>query len=207
MMLFTFLFFVIVVAGILITKKNRAVTPVLFAGILSAVLVCLFRMFFVFAHRVIIYSFWNNFFYIVMNQTLLPVLILCGLFFLISRDPPEYKLDGLFPLTASFYMVYLPFCIVSTSEGLYSAFSLFAKPVMFAAMLLMLSFSARQINKAAAGRKILPVFLFAALALVCLLIPAAIEAMYILTANASVAFVCAAAFCVPLVLLLALRLA
>ena len=83
-------------------KKDAHLVPAIFVGLVAAVLVCGFRAFFLYSHRVIPFSFENNMWYLLLRQTLLPVVLLYGLFFLISKDTISYKVEALFPLLLSF---------------------------------------------------------------------------------------------------------
>ena len=93
MMIFTFLFLILALAGCCLVTRKRSVIPVISCGATAAVLVCAFRTFFLYAHRVIPYSFGENFAFLLIRQAVLPILILYGLFFLLSRDSLEFKAD------------------------------------------------------------------------------------------------------------------
>ncbi len=206
MMLFTFLALFFLLAGICIQIKNKTLIPVIFTGVMAAILVCVFRTFFLFSHRVIPYSFSENFLFLLMRQILIPLLLLYGIFFLISRDSIELKVEMFLPLTASFYMIYLPFSIISSAEGLYSVFALFMKPCMFAAMLYFLSFFAKSILASFNSKKIIFVVLYSFAALVFLMLPAMVEAMYLVNTNSVLTFFCVICYCLLALFLVFFRI-
>ena len=183
MMLFTFLAFILLLAGECFYIKKKTLIPLIFFGTMAAALLCAFRAFFLFAHRVIPYSFGDNFVFLFFRQVFLPLIILYGLFFFISRDSLDFKIEMFLPLMTSFYMLYLPFCIISSAEGLYSAFGLFVKPILFAAMLFQLSFSLWGLKKSFEERKILLAVMYGFLLLLYIIAPALIEAFYMISAG------------------------
>jgi hypothetical protein len=195
MMLFTFLALLLLLVGVCIQIRKKTLIPVVFTGMMCAVLICAFRTFFLFAHRVIPYSFSENFIFLLMRQIILPTFVLYGLFFALSRDSIEFKVEMFLPLTASFYMVYLPFCIVSSAEGLYSAFGLFVKPCMFAAMLCFLSVLAKTFFAAFNSKKIFLLVIYVLLALIYLIVPAMVEAMYLVNTSLMCTLLCAIPYC------------
>lgn len=195
MMLFTFLAMFLLLAAICFTLRNKSLISVVFTGIIAAVLVCAFRTFFLFAHRVVPYSFGENFLYLFLRQSLFPLLILSGLFYLLSRDALEYKVEMLLPLLTSFYAIYLPYCITSSAEGLYSAYALFLKPMMFAAMLLQLDFSIKEIRCSIAAKKSLFLVIYIISALLFITVPALVEAMYLINTNFIITLLCCIPYC------------
>lgn len=195
MMLFTFLSLIVLLVIVCMQIRKKELIPIVFSGVISALLVCAFRIFFLFAHRVVPYSFSENFAFLLFQQALLPIILLYGLFFLISRDSLEFKVEMFLPLTASFYMIYLPFCIISSAEGLYSAFGLFVKPCLFIAMLYFLSFAAKAVMSTAKNKKFVFMILFLLLSVLYLFVPALIESMYLMTTNLFIAILCSIPYC------------
>ena len=131
MKLFMFLLLPLILLAWCFYKKDLHLLPVIFTGMLAAVFVCGFKAFFLYSNRIIPYSFSSNVLYLLIRQTLLPVILLYGIFFAWSKDKVSYKVEAFFPLLISFYMLYLPYTIISTSEGLYTSFPLFVKPILF----------------------------------------------------------------------------
>ena len=196
MMLFTFFALMLLLVAECLYIRKKTLIPVVFCGAFLAALVCAFRTFFIFAHRVVPYSFAENFGFFFVRQILLPILILYGLFFLLSRDSIEFKVEMFLPLMTAFYMLYLPYTIVSSAEGLYSAFGLFVKPVMFIAMLLQLTVCVNGIKRSVENKKIVFTVLYALCLIVYLIIPAMVEAMYMVNTNLAVALFSALLYCV-----------
>ena len=159
MYLFMFLLLPLVLAAWGFYKKDAHLAPVIFTGAVAAVLVCGFKAFFLYSHRIIPYSFESKVLYLLIRQTLLPVVLLYGIFFAWSKDKISYKVEAFFPLLISFYMLYLPYTIISTSEGLYTTFPLFVKPVLFVVMIFSIGLSAKHVEKNIRNRK----FLFSAI--------------------------------------------
>ncbi len=195
MLLFMFLLLPVVLAGYCFYRKDSKMIPSIFIGLVSAVLVCLFKTFFLYAHRIIPYSLGSNIAYLLIRQTLLPVLILYGIFIAVSKDSLEYKGKAAFPLIISFYMVYLPYTIVTTSEGLYSGFSIFVKPLLFAFMILFVSFCAVKTVKAIEEKKIVFIVLYSIIALVYMFMPALIESFSIINENIVVQIILSIIYC------------
>ena len=75
-----FLLLPLVLAAWCFYKKDSHLIPVIFIGAVVAVLVCGFKAFFLYSHRIIPYSFQTNVMYLLIRQTLLPVILVYGLF-------------------------------------------------------------------------------------------------------------------------------
>ena len=121
-------------------KKDKKIILPVFAGLVTAVVVCACRFFFTYEHRLIYDSFSENYIYYLVKQNLLPLLIVSAVYALVSRDTAEYKIDNFFPLLCTFFIVYLPYCVITASEFYYQAYDIFLKPVIYLAMLVMISF-------------------------------------------------------------------
>ena len=154
--------------------------PVIFTGLIAAVLVCGFRAFFLYSHRIIPYSFAMNMLYLLLRQTLLPVIVLYGVFFLISKDSVSYKVEALFPLLISFYLLYLPYTILSTSEKILTTFPLFVKPVLFTVMIFSLALCASHIEKNIIAKKYFFCAIWIIISIISIVFPSVLETMYIL---------------------------
>ena len=178
-----FLLLPLVLAAWCFYKRDSHLLPVIFTGAVAAVLVCGFKAFFLYSHRIIPYSFESNVLYLLIRQTLLPVILLYGLFIVWSKDKISYKVEAFFPLLISFYMLYLPYTIVSTTEGLYTSFPLFVKPVLFVVMIFSLALSAKHIEKSIRNKKIIFAIIWILIGLVSVIIPSLLEGMYILDMN------------------------
>lgn len=204
MLIFTFLLLAMLLVSYCLFKKGKKVVPVIVTGVLAAVLVCSFKTLFLFAHRVVPYDFASNYLYLVFRQSLLPVIVLYGVFFCFSKDTLEYKAEAFFPLELSFYAVFLPHIVVSTSEGLYSGFSLFVKPLLFACMLIQLGILVRWAFNCLKNHKIVMMILLLLAAVVYACIPAVFETMALLKWNEVVLIIGCIVYCVIPVLLISL---
>ncbi len=180
MYLFMFLLLPLILAAWCFYKKDSHLIPVIFTGAVAAVLVCGFKAFFLYSHRIIPYSFESNVIYLLVRQTLLPVILVYGIFFAWSKDEVSYKVEAFFPLLISFYMLYLPYTIISTSEGLYTTFPLIVKPVLFVVMIFSLALSAKHIEKTVKNKKYAFAVIWGIIGIVSVLVPSILEGMYIL---------------------------
>lgn len=160
--------------------RTQKIVPIIFIGMFSAVLVVGFKLLFVLSHRIIPYSFAQNFFYYLCKETLIPALVLYVLYFLISKENVEYKINTYLPLELAFYSVYLPYCVISTTSSAYSWFSIFVKPLIYVMMIAQTGISLRDLYRAyVAGKKgklVLNVFLI----ILFLAVPPVIETIYIM---------------------------
>lgn len=201
MLLFLFLLFPVVLIGYCFYKPTAINFISIFIGLLSAVLICAFKTFFLYAHRVIPYSFADNMVYLLIRQTLLPALVLCGVFIAFSKDTLDYKIKSICPLLLSFYMVYLPYSVVSTSEGLYSAYGIFAKPLIYVFMILQISYCAEGIFNGINSRNKVFIVIYSFIILVYLFIPAIIESLSLINEMTALQVILAVVYClVPVVL-------
>ena len=180
MYFFMLLLLPLILAAWCFYKRDSHLVPVIFMGLIIAVLVCGFRAFFLYSHRVIPFSFGKNMWYLLLRQTLLPVVLLYGLFFLISKDSISYKVEALFPLLISFYLLYLPYTILSTSEKIITTFPLFIKPVLFTVMIFSLGLSAKHIEKTIRAQKYVFTVIWGIIAAVSIVFPSVVETMYLL---------------------------
>ena len=180
MYLFMFLLLPLVLAAWCFYKKDSHLIPVIFIGAVVAVLVCGFKAFFLYSHRIIPYSFQSNVMYLLIRQTLLPVILVYGLFFVWSKDKVSYKVEAFFPLLISFYMLYLPYTIISTSEGIYTTFPLLVKPVLFVVMIFSLALGAKHIEQTVINKKFVFTAIWILISIVSVIVPSLIEGMYIL---------------------------
>lgn len=183
MYLFMFFLLPLILAAWCFYKKDSHLIPVILTGAVAAVLVCGFKAFFLYSHRIIPYSFESNVIYLLVRQTLLPVILVYGIFFAWSKDEISYKVEAFFPLLISFYMLYLPYTIISTSEGLYTTFPLIVKPVLFVVMIFSLALSAKHIEKTLVNKKYVFSAIWIIIGLVSVVMPSLLEGMYILDMN------------------------
>lgn len=204
MLIFTFLLLAILIASYCLFKKEKKVIPVIVTGVLTGIIVCAFKTLFLYAHRVIPYDFASNYLYLLVKQSLLPVIVLYGVFFAFSKDTLDFKIESFFPLELSFFAIFLPHVIVSTSEGLYSAFALFVKPVLFSCMLIQLGIMAKWFYSSFKKKSVFCMIIFILIGLVYLCIPALLETMALLKINTFVMISGCILYCLTPVLLIIL---
>ncbi len=178
-----FLLLPLVLAAWCCYKKDTRFVPVIFMGLVTGVLVCGFKAFFLYSHRILPYSFGDNVAYLLIHQTLLPLSILYGLFCLWSRDSFSFKAEAFGPLMLSFYTLYLPFTIISTAEQVYTSFLLLIKPGLFAVMIMILAFCLQQIERTVSLKKYVITALWLVISVIIVIIPSLIDGMYILDMN------------------------
>ena len=189
-----FLLLPLILAAWCFYKKDSHLIPAIFLGIVAAVLICGFKAFFLYSHRIIPYSFKSNVIFLLVRQTLLPVILLYGIFFVWSKDEISYKVESFFPLLISFYMLYLPYTIISTSEGLYTTFPLFVKPVLFVVMIFSLGLGAKHIEKTVRNKKFVFTAIWVIISLISVVVPSFLESMYILDMNYFIVLVLSAVY-------------
>lgn len=164
----------------------------IFFGVLAGILTSAVREFFIFSVRIPEGSVIGNMMHL-SKSTLFPCLVLCGVFTILSKDDELYKTAALFPLTASFYAVYLPYIVISGPENR-SFFLLFISPVLTLSTVSSVQAAAALIKSKAAScgiKKALPyVMLFPAAAL----IQPAIQALWHCKAGGILHLVLAALF-------------
>ena len=175
-----FLLLPLILAAWCFYKKDTHLIPVIFIGTVAAVLVCGFKAFFLYSHRIIPYSFQSNVIYLLVRQTLLPVILVYGIFFVWSKDKVSYKVEAFFPLLISFYMLYLPYTIISTSEGLYTTFPLLVKPVLFVVMIFSLALGAKHIERTIVNKKYIFTVIWILISIASVIVPSLLEGMYML---------------------------
>ena len=158
-------------------KNSKFFCPML-VGVLCAVLLCAFKVFFTYSHRLIPVSFSENFAYYLLNQSCAP---LCGvslIYFLITKDSLENKIHAFFPLITAFYAVYLPYLVVSGTTSVYSGYAIFMKPLVFLAMVVQCALSLRCIFASVKSKNVVFAAINIVLIVAYLIIPAIIEALY-----------------------------
>ncbi len=159
------------------SKDKKIILPSA-AGFFTAIIICACRYFFSYEHRLIYYSFSENFVYSLLKQNFLPMLLVAALYALVSRDSLEYKFKNFFPLLCPFFAVYLPYCVITASEVYYQAYDLFLKPVIYLAMLGQITLSLLALYKGISNRKFLTIIINSLIILLYAIYPAVSDALY-----------------------------
>lgn len=135
------LFMVILLPAVLVfcgvRAADKAVVPVAVTGAACGVLVSFASALFSFRHRIPAFSFASNFSFYAAEEYVLPLILLYIIYFFITKDSVEFRVRSFLPVTAGFYSVYMPYCIISAAGASFSFFELFAKPVLFLSMLVL----------------------------------------------------------------------
>lgn len=178
-----------------IKREPKDFMPLLI-GLLSSSLYCALKAFFTFSHRVVPYSFGLNFIFLFMHQIFLPILIVYVLFFVISKDSIEFKVNSFFPLISSFYAVYLPYIVISANQStVYPFYEILFKPVIFLCLILHLTILLKFIHKEIKRKKILFLILDVVSAIIFLVLPSIIETMYLLNVLLAVRIIAGVIYC------------
>ncbi len=135
MLLFLILFMPCVLALYCFVSKNKKVAPVIFIGLMVALLYCAVRVIGTFSHRIIPDSFGTNYFYYLIRFTVIPVITIYALYVLLTRDTWEFKISMFFPLLGTFYAVFIPYKVVAFTQSVYSGYDLFLRPMIYMAMI------------------------------------------------------------------------
>ena len=190
-----FLLLPLIIAAWCFYKKDTRIISVIFIGLIAGVLVCGFKAFFLYSHRIIPYSFSENVVYLLVRQTLLPVALVYGLFCLWSKDTFEFKAESFCPLLLSFYALYLPYTIISTADHIFTTFSLLIKPCLFCAMILILAMFMCQLQKSVAQKKTAFAVLWGVLFLAAVVIPSFIEGMFMMDMSYFLVIILSVIYC------------
>lgn len=161
-----------------------------FLGILASGATALFS----YMHRIPEFSVCSNFFYYFLKEYVLPLILVYALYFFTTKDSVEFKIKAFFPVAAAFYAIYMPYCVIASSSAAFSFFQLFAKPVLMLSEVFMASFFAYRIYCAAVSKDISRIIVLSFFAVVMLVIPPALETMYLLCIALPVVYIIAVIF-------------
>lgn len=164
-----------------VRAKDKSIISVVVTGGVSGILVSACVAIFTYLHRVPELSFGVNISYSLMNEYLVPVVLLYAIYFLLTRDDVQFKIKAFFPLMGSFYAVYMPYRIFSSTEGAYSFFQLFVKPLVVLSFVMYVCKAIFELTKAIKEKKVLDIVLSSVLGVISFLVPAAIETIYLVT--------------------------
>ena len=139
MLLFLILLIPCAIALYCIEKKDQKLVPIMFIGLMCAVVYSLIRIIFFYSHRITLDSFLMNFLWYYIRLALLPNLVIYSLYCLLTKGSAEFKINSFFPLMAVFYAVFIPYNVVAFTDSIYSGYDCFLKPVLYLAMLVELT--------------------------------------------------------------------
>ncbi len=107
--------------------------PPIIIGLLTAILTCFIKEFFIFYSHISTSNFLAHFAYLSLRDSIIPVLVLNLAFFLLSKDDWDYKIESIAPLAHSFFAVYIPYFVLTGKEP-QSLFLNIIKPLLFSAL-------------------------------------------------------------------------
>lgn len=160
--------------------EDKVVLLLIIAGSLSGVLVSLCTAVFTYLHRVPEYSFLPNFLYFLLKFYALPVVLLYAVYFFCTKDDFDVRIKAFFPVTVSFYAVFMPYMIIASDSSLASFFMLFVKPVLLVSMLFILSRLCFNIADGMRTHVPSKIAVNALCALLAFCIPSALETLWLL---------------------------
>lgn len=162
-----------------IRSRDNTISPVV-VGTFVGVCVCMFIAFFSFKHRIPEYSFGINFLYYALIEYVLPLILLYVSYFFVSKDSLEFRIKTFFPITASFFSIYMPYCILSSADAAFSFFDLFVKPVVFLSMLIISAYFVFFIAKVACERNVKKIIILSVLFSLALFVPPFFNTIWLL---------------------------
>lgn len=180
MFAFLFLLFPCAIVAYCFKFGNRSSVLVAIVGAVTSIIFCAIEFMFVFMHRVVPFDFWRNCLYVYLTQVFFPLAAVFAIFCLASKDSCEFKAKMFFPLTASFYAIYVPFYILSYNMSALSAFELFGKPVMFLSYIAFMSVCVQVVVSSVKSKSNVKAALWIFVAILFSAVPAAVEAAWLI---------------------------
>ena len=169
-----------------IYEKDKKILFPAAAGCLLAFIVCACRFFFTYEHRLVYDSFSDNLIYYIVKQSIVPLVAVSVFLAILSRDKIEYKKKNFFPALCAFFSIYLPYCVITSSEYYYQSYDLFLKPVIYLAMLMQISLCLVNAWTAVSNKKTLFVIFDVLIIVGYLFYPAVSDALYAIDYNFAV---------------------
>ncbi|NLC93118.1 MAG: hypothetical protein GX677_06635 [Treponema sp.] len=188
MYLFLLLFLPSLLALYFVYTKNSKLILAVLIGIISAALLCAYKGFISYMHRVVPYSFMENFLVYFFQETFIPILVLCGIYFFLSKDEISFKIDSFFPMMGSFYAIYIPFLTLCLSKANTTPFVLFVKPCLYGMMLIQCYVSFLLVLKYKEEKNVLRIITSVLIILISILLPAVAESLYIINNKIGLSF-------------------
>lgn len=145
MLLFLLLLFPVSLVLYFTFTKEKKFLLVVYMGFITAVIVCAVAFITSYPHRIIPDSFFKNYLYYFIKITFLPMLLLPAAFCVFSKNSPDFKAKSIFPLMASFYVVFLPYHIMSLTDSRYSLYDISLRPIIYLAMIIQIAYAAKRL--------------------------------------------------------------
>lgn len=177
---FLVLLFPIALFRHLVREGNRAEDTAAWVGAAISIILCTFKAFLTFSHRIPSALFASEWVYSFVSLTIVPILCSCVVLFIVKLRGARAAscVCALFSALASFYAVYLPFLTLAGSRSSYSSYELFFRPPLYLMMITSIALCAKLIAAAHIDRSLhlrrmgYPMLSFFAL------IPSAVDAMW-----------------------------
>lgn len=160
-------------------------------GAVSGIAVCACSAVFSYMHRIPQYSLVINFFYYFLKIYALPLLLLYAAYFFVTKDSFDFRVKAFFPVVASFYAIYMPYCIIAASDASFSFFLLFVKPVVMLSMVFLSSLIAYRIYCRALENSVSRIVLLGFCEFFVLALPALLEALWLMCLMLPVVYIAA----------------
>lgn len=179
MLLFLLLLFPLALVAYYVYRKDPKQLLAIVTGLLIGAVVSGISFFFKFSHRVVPYSFALNLTYYIEKMGIITVVVIYGLFFLVSKDSFEDRIGYFDSLMLSCYAVMVPFYVITGNESsVYPGFAIFVKPLIYLAMIFAAGSLLNTFYKSIVNKKIGIAILSALVMIAVLLVPSLIEALY-----------------------------
>lgn len=170
-----------IVLGFCCAHSTKRIYGFLIAiGALTGIVVSGCTAVFSYMHRVPEYSFASNFFYFLLKEYLLPMVIVYAAYFFCTKDDYDFRVKAFFPVIASFFAIYIPYCTIASYAAAFSFYLLFIKPVVVLSMVFLCSLIAYKIYNFANNSNVGMIVLYSFLALCAVVFPAVIETLWLL---------------------------
>ncbi len=180
MFLFMILLFPTVLAFCCVHSNKKIYGFLISLGAFTGVLVSGFTAAFSYMHRIPEYSFVSNFFYYFLKEYALPLILVYALYFFLTKDSVEFRVKAFFPVVASFFAIYMPYCIIAASSAAFSFYLLFVKPVVMLSMIFLCSLITYKIYCSAQEKNIKGIIAYSFCAILILAVPAVLESLWLM---------------------------
>lgn len=174
-------------------KTRKAYLPPVIAGFISAVLYCFIEAFFILTDYICTENISSVIVHLFLTQTLIPSAVITILFFIFSKDSPDYKFDCILPLLSSFNSVFIPYKIF-TSGNTKSFFPLFEKIILYLALLIFVYTFIKKAFVSLKNKSSLKGIIFILLTIIALLVPAVQEALWYFKISTAVRLIISSAY-------------
>lgn len=189
MLLFLLCFMPCVLAFYYCYVNDKKVLPVMFIGLMTAVIYCFVRVMGFYSHRLIPDSFQSNYIYYLFRFTIIPIVAIYGIYLLITRDSWEFKTKMFFPLIGTFYAIFIPYKVIAFTQSIYNPYDIFIRPLIYMAMIAQCAISIKAIYNGSKDKNIVSIVLNALLIVVFIVLPAIFDSLYIMNIYIVFAFV------------------